>query len=386
MTLYKMAGTTPALTAAATAPLVPQVKIPAEYLRKGKIIRAVMRGKTSTVITTPGDQTFTIGVGPKLWIPSTVDKVGDIVCLPTSLVQYKCVTAGSSDSATAPSSVNLLDHGDCEAANGPHITTETDDYDPDATVARSTTVVRTGTYSQKFIKTHAANVGEYYPHDVYDAADLIQLTAGVQYTWSFWLYIPKTGLVKASEITYGYGDNLVAGAGSLVETSQSPLPIYNEWQKCSITFTLRALATGAEVFIRCAGTAGTNAFFYFDDVVLAADETCGTSVFQYHSPAITTVSAAIKPDTAAAWAAVGFNLAIEAQITEEGVNGKQRLMGVYSAGNLLPATDLPQYIPATLPIEKFIDTTVDNWLHVFYTSSADTASITPLIYTVEVLD
>lgn len=106
--LYAMDANYNTLVEAEAGELVPQVDLPAKFLTKGMVLRGKLTGKTSTPGTAePTDGEYPklarirVSISPQNWGPSHSYKVGDLV-RSDGLKQYRCLTAGVSDSLAGP--------------------------------------------------------------------------------------------------------------------------------------------------------------------------------------------------------------------------------------------------------------------------------------------
>lgn len=167
----------------------------------------------------------------------------------------------------SPTFVDLIDRGDCESTTPPMIFDETVPYipgGPDATFARSASAKHGGTYSYKATKTIASGTAAAINLvDNVNTDDMHGMKAGHTYTKSAWIKVPGASGIALNEISIRIRDYATAAW----EITSSPSPtVFNEWEKISVTRTIRVGATGANIRIRMEAAAENSEYFYVDDI------------------------------------------------------------------------------------------------------------------------
>lgn len=166
----------------------------------------------------------------------------------------------------------LMEHGSCEHATlEPMITGESVPVLSNATFARSSTEAYKGTYSYKHtITTGGASDANVYLVDSTATNDLHGMLAGVEYTFSAWVYVPTTGGPSALAEVFMFIDDHDGATG---ESTQSGVPVsFDTWQELTVTRTLRGGATGAQIRFVIDDPAASGEFVYWDNVRLFATD------------------------------------------------------------------------------------------------------------------
>lgn len=167
---------------------------------------------------------------------------------------------------------NYIDRSNCESGGGaspedgnsPMIFDETNPDDSNCTWQRSNDFAYEGTHSYKFTKTVAVGTTAYLGlTDQLLSTDMHGLVAGVKYPVGAYIYIPTASGILGSEIRLMFYD--YQGGGWDV-TSQAAANIYDEWQKVTVTRTLRSSATGTVLRLFVSTGAANNEYFYVDNV------------------------------------------------------------------------------------------------------------------------
>jgi len=146
------------------------------------------------------------------------------------------------------------------------VTPETTPYLEYVTFVRSSDFVHKGSYSYKITKTIAAGVNAKVSiGDNENGDDLHGLEAEKTYTFEVWVYVPTASGVSLSEVFISLWDYVpTAWENSL---SNNPTA-FDEWQKLTVTRTMRSSATGVLVRLYYGTTMDLNEYFYVDDVKL----------------------------------------------------------------------------------------------------------------------
>ena len=169
--------------------------------------------------------------------------------------------------AITDDTTNMIDRGNCEDATSPMLSGETVPVTGNLTWARSAEQAHAGTYS--FKGTFSAASGYVTLSDAALAApynDMHGLTAGKEYRFECWLYIPSSN-ITASELFFDFAHVNSAGV-TVADWIEYPRAIYDNWQKIVGVWKIPDDAVEIVLFISGTATAANNDYFYVDDVVL----------------------------------------------------------------------------------------------------------------------
>lgn len=158
--------------------------------------------------------------------------------------------------------INLIKYADCEDATYPP---QLDGNSAsNVSASRSAVVAYEGTYSYKLNKNVAGGASAYYRLTANGATDdLHGLVPGVTYRIDIQVYIPSGGMLYNEVWLYLYDYE-----GSWGSTYVSAVATYNAWQKLTVTRTIRADATGTQIWLYFGSPALLNEHFYIDEVVI----------------------------------------------------------------------------------------------------------------------
>lgn len=180
---------------------------------------------------------------------------------------------------------NYMSRGNCEWDN-------TDNYPPmvqgeigpnlfahdgsgsDPTFERSSDFAYRGDYSYKYTKLNpnlgggGGNCFVYFQNTI-DTADFHDLSSGVEYTFSAWIYIPTASGVLGSEVQLNIGDY----SGSWDGSASFAQNIYDQWQYVEVKKDIRNDATGIVIQSIITNTADSGEYFYIDDIKLTTSFT-----------------------------------------------------------------------------------------------------------------
>lgn len=162
---------------------------------------------------------------------------------------------------------DLLDHGDCESTDAPHIIGDGASV-VNCTFARSNEQAHAGTYSYKLIKTSAAGATHANARltDSCSTTDLHELVAGKIYKFSSYVYLPTASGAPVSEIhlIIGYYDS-----GAWTYNQEICSPVLDAWSYIETAeITIPATATAIIIYFQLYKTAAINEYFYVDDIHL----------------------------------------------------------------------------------------------------------------------
>ena len=157
----------------------------------------------------------------------------------------------------------LIDRGNCEDPITPMIFNEYVPSLSNATLERSTEQKRNGNSSYKIVKTIAAGSwAQVYVVSV--GGGMHGLVAERIYTFKIWVYVPSASGIALDEV---YVD-LVDYVGSWETTSSNSPTAFDEWQKLSVTRTIRTSATAVLIRVFNSNLPELNEYFYIDDISL----------------------------------------------------------------------------------------------------------------------
>jgi hypothetical protein len=159
----------------------------------------------------------------------------------------------------------LIDRGDCESTTSPMIFGETTPVLSSATWARDAAQFKFGAYSYKFTKTVAAGTaGVVHLVDNTNTNDLHGLVAGTKYSFIVRVRLPSSGGPAAGNVSLVLGDYL----GSWQYTTATLVGATATWLYFYVTRTIRASATGADMYLQIASGEANGVYFNADDIRL----------------------------------------------------------------------------------------------------------------------
>ena len=155
----------------------------------------------------------------------------------------------------------LIDRGGCESTTSAMIFDETVPLLDNCTWARDNGQAFEGTYS--FLCTKIAGGGSSSAQivDSNSTSDLHGLIPGLEYKYTVQIYIPS-GSILGSEVVLYIWDY----QGGWVADSQAAANLYDQWQEVTVTRTIRAAATGIQIWINTPGAASAGEQFWADNL------------------------------------------------------------------------------------------------------------------------
>lgn len=179
-------------------------------------------------------------------------------------LKQQVVSSGVIPLTTGVPSHSMIDRGDCESATPPMVSGETVPILFNATWARDAAEAHGGASSYKFTKTIAAGTQAYVTF--YAAAGMHGFLPGQTVTQEIWVKIPSGGALGSEVVAY-LGDKV----GTYQYSTAPAQNLYDQWQKITLTRTLRAGATEFITQINLISTAALNEYFNVDDIEIDSD-------------------------------------------------------------------------------------------------------------------
>jgi WD40 repeat protein len=170
--------------------------------------------------------------------------------------------SATQDLVNGAASYPLMDHGDCESVDIPHVQDDAESH-YSCTCARSADRAYQGSYSMKLTKTSASgSTGGQYFVDNALTTDLHGFVAGRKYKVTVRFYVPPAGGPSPSEIVLriGYYDS---GAWTYISQAAS---LSDSWESIQAEMTIPASATAATALLLLQSTAEAGEYIYFDDL------------------------------------------------------------------------------------------------------------------------
>jgi hypothetical protein len=163
--------------------------------------------------------------------------------------------------------LDMIDRGNCEETDGPIVHGGSGPNLLNCSAARSDEQAYGGNYSFKYIKGAGAwgDGSRYYPTNAYSTTDMNGLTAGVEYTFSVWVYNPSVEGFAAEAIQLAIWD--WQDDTAFRDTVVASASVFDQWQLMTVKRRIRYSATAT--ILSLSGVYGDpGSCFYFDDMAL----------------------------------------------------------------------------------------------------------------------